>query len=44
MIGAVKDFVSYNHSDTQATEFCSKFEEPLTATCNNTKDVYYQTF
>ncbi len=44
MVGAVKDFISYHHSDIQAAELCASFEEPLSSICNQTKAVYYQNF
>lgn len=44
VIGAVKDFVSYHHSDVQATTLCSKFELDLATLCNQTKKDYYTYF
>lgn len=45
VIGAVKDFISYFHSDTQAEVFCSSLEDAeLAATCRATKTDYYARF
>ncbi|OGG79452.1 hypothetical protein A3A39_04790 [Candidatus Kaiserbacteria bacterium RIFCSPLOWO2_01_FULL_54_13] len=46
VIGAVKDFISYFHSDAQAGEFCELFgEEPeLVSTCRSTATTYYAQF
>lgn len=44
IIGAVKDFISYYHSDTQANALCTALEAPLQATCQTTKAQYYATF
>ena len=44
MIGAVKDFISYFHSDVQANAFCDLFDEPIKTTCIYTTHSYYQSF
>lgn len=45
MIGAVKDFISYFHSDVQAENLCASLgEADLTATCRSTKIAYYLQF
>lgn len=46
VIGAVKDFVSYFHSDKQATAFCNLFTEDaaIKNTCLDTMHSYYQSF
>lgn len=44
VIGAVKDFISYHHSDQQAGVLCDKFEPGLAATCHKTKQEYYTNF
>lgn len=36
LIGAVKDFVSYHHSDNQAREFCESLDRDLRETCLET--------
>jgi hypothetical protein len=41
MRGAVRDFVSYHHSDQQAGVFCDRFEESLRAMCHQEKTQYY---
>jgi hypothetical protein len=41
VIGAVKDFVSYYHGDTQATEFCNSFDAYLQGVCHTTKTSYF---
>lgn len=43
IIGAVKDFISYFHSDTQAAELCSILDNALQPVCNDTKVSYYKT-
>jgi hypothetical protein len=43
-IGAVKDFISYHHSDVQAKEFCDSLEQRLQSICSNTAAEYYTTF
>lgn len=42
--GAVKDFISYYHSDTQATALCQAFEPGLRETCTTVKADYYRSF
>jgi hypothetical protein len=44
VIGAVKDFISYHHSDVQAKELCNSFEDPLKSTCLSTTESYYKLF
>jgi hypothetical protein len=44
VIGAVKDFISFYHSDTQARELCESFEADLRDLCLETADDYYKTF
>jgi hypothetical protein len=44
MIGAVKDFISYFHSDTQAKQLCSVLAADLQTLCLSTTESYYKTF
>ncbi len=44
VIGAVKDFISYFHSDKQAREFCSALPEDLQSICTSTAESYYLSF
>ena len=44
IIGAVKDFISYYHSDQQANQLCEALVSALQATCQETKTQYYSTF
>ena len=44
IIGAVKDFISYYHSDSQADELCKTLSVSLQAVCQQTKKDYYSTF
>jgi hypothetical protein len=44
VIGAVKDFISYFHSDKQATAFCNLFDDPVKKICTDTMHSYYQSF
>ena len=44
VLGAVRDFVSYFHSDQQATGFCDSLEPGLASSCNQAKKEYYATF
>ena len=44
VVGAVKDFISYHHSDVQAKNFCNSLNENLKSICLNTGEVYYRTF
>jgi hypothetical protein len=43
-IGAVKDFISYYHSDKQAEALCQVLDASLQPTCETTKTQYYATF
>lgn len=43
-IGAVKDFVSYHHSDTQAKALCATLPTEIHHTCLSTVENYYQSF
>lgn len=42
--GAVKDFISFHHSDAQAKALCVTFEEPLESFCLNVAKDYYASF
>lgn len=44
VIGAVKDFISYFHSDAQANEFCSILSPELQTICFETAKFYYINF
>jgi hypothetical protein len=44
VIGAVKDFVSYFHSDVQAKSFCSSLSADLVQVCTDTAVSYYRSF
>ncbi len=45
VIGAVKDFISYFHSDVQAKQFCNSFsDQNLARTCLDTGTAYYSVF
>ena len=44
VIGAVKDFISYYHSDVQAKALCDSFTGSLRETCLSTAESYYQIF
>jgi len=44
VIGAVKDFISYFHSDVQARELCAALPSNLQKTCLDTAASYYKTF
>ena len=44
LIGAVKDFISYYHSDKQAKELCMLFDTELQSVCLSTATSYYQIF
>lgn len=44
IIGAVKDFISYHHSDIQARTLCVSLPEELQEVCNNTAAGYYKLF
>jgi len=43
IVGAIKDFISYYHSDTQASMLCNAFDQTLQDICNATKTQYYST-
>ncbi len=42
IIGAVKDFVSYYHSDTQGKQLCAALDADLQAICSSTVESYYK--
>jgi hypothetical protein len=44
VVGAVKDFVSYFHSDTEARAFCAILEKGEDASCDALVTSYYATF
>jgi len=44
VIGAVKDFISYHHSDVQAKNLCAEFSEDLQSICMETAKSYYTVF
>ena len=44
IVGAVKDFVSYHHSDVQAKQLCAALETDLQSTCFSTVESYYKSF
>lgn len=44
IIGAVKDFISYFHSDVQAKTLCNSLGDDLKAVCLSTAESYYKTF
>lgn len=44
IIGAVKDFISYYHSDAQAKELCAALPAELQETCLSTAAEYYKSF
>ena len=44
VIGAVKDFISYHHSDVEANSFCNSLDENLKNICLSTSEVYYRSF
>ncbi len=44
VIGAVKDFISYFHSDTEAKELCNSLSGELKSVCLATADSYYRAF
>lgn len=43
IVGAVKDFISYFHSDQQAGKLCAEFSDDLEKICTQTKIEYYKT-
>lgn len=44
VIGAVKDFISYFHSDVEAKNFCNILSPDLTQVCLDTAVSYYKSF
>ncbi|MBI2612638.1 hypothetical protein HYW59_02405 [Candidatus Kaiserbacteria bacterium] len=45
VVGAVKDFISYFHSDKQAEQFCASLDDSdLMTTCRSTATSYYAQF
>jgi hypothetical protein len=44
VIGAVKDFISYFHSDVQAKAFCNLFDGKIQTDCLSTTEWYYKSF
>lgn len=44
MLGAVRDFVSYYHSDQQALALCDAFGGEIMASCKQDVAIYYQAF
>ncbi|HSX29423.1 MAG TPA: hypothetical protein VLE73_02590 [Candidatus Saccharimonadales bacterium] len=44
MLGAVRDFISYYHSDAKAKQFCAVFEPTITGRCLDEVTSYYATF
>ena len=44
IIGAVKDFISYYHSDLEAKDFCAMFGDELQTVCLSTTESYYAAF
>ena len=44
VIGAVKDFISYYHGDTEARELCESFDADLRQVCQETAEEYYVGF
>ena len=44
VIGAVKDFISYHHSDTQAKQLCAVLPQNLQQTCYSSAEEYYKRF
>ena len=44
VIGAVKDFISYHHSDVQARALCAAMPDNVRATCLSTAESYYSLF
>ncbi|MDP3794281.1 MAG: hypothetical protein Q8R07_06100 [Candidatus Uhrbacteria bacterium] len=42
LVGAVKDFISYHHGDTQARALCSALDPELQPVCTSTADSYVQ--
>jgi hypothetical protein len=44
IIGAVKDFISYYHSDKEAKELCNSLDADITLICLKTAKEYYSRF
>ncbi len=44
VIGAVKDFISYFHSDVQGKALCNSFDDPVRKLCLDTATAYYTGF
>jgi hypothetical protein len=44
VIGAVKDFISFHHSDVQAKKFCALFKPSIAQVCDGVTAAYYSTF
>ncbi len=44
IVGAVKDFVSYHHSDREAKALCETLPETIRPACLSTTESYYQSF
>ncbi len=44
IIGAVKDFISYFHSDIEAKNLCASLSRQLRSTCSITVENYYKIF
>jgi hypothetical protein len=44
IVGAVKDFISYFHSDVEAKNFCNSLSQDLTQICLDTATSYYKSF
>ncbi len=44
IIGAVKDFISYFHSDKQAAQLCDAQEPDIKTVCQSTAASYYKSF
>lgn len=44
VIGAVKDFISYHHDDSEARKLCDTFEPDIRDICLSTATEYYKTF
>ncbi len=44
IIGAVKDFISYFHSDVQAKDLCDSLSKDLQDICSSTTESYYKSF
>jgi hypothetical protein len=42
IVGAVKDFISYHHSDVQAKQLCAALETEIQSICNTTAESYYK--